>query len=214
MANNQISILGSTGLVGKELLSQTLDRGFQVKTLVRDPIKLEDLADKVHIVEGHYFEPEKLKETIKGSRAVLSTVGPQSKASPGQATEDYLASLSTIFDEMKAGSIQRFICILGAAVLAPDDKPQIQRKIMRFIMGIIARHLRDTKQAELQVISHSNLKWTALRPGMITRTEGSFISSEDHLANFKVDVRQLAGFMLDSIESDKWIGRAPLVATK
>lgn len=36
----KIAILGSTGFVGKVLLRKALDKGYQVKTLVRDPEKL------------------------------------------------------------------------------------------------------------------------------------------------------------------------------
>ena len=36
----KIAILGSTGFVGKTLLAKALERGYQVKTLVRDPEKL------------------------------------------------------------------------------------------------------------------------------------------------------------------------------
>ena len=43
----QITILGSTGQVGKAVVIEALKSGYQVKVLVRSPDKLGDLKEKV-----------------------------------------------------------------------------------------------------------------------------------------------------------------------
>ena len=73
----KIAILGSTGFLGKVLLKKALDKGYQVKTLVRNSEKLGDLKDKVEFIQGSMDQTDKLEETVAGTEAVLSTVPPQ-----------------------------------------------------------------------------------------------------------------------------------------
>jgi uncharacterized protein YbjT (DUF2867 family) len=52
----QITILGSTGQVGKAVVIEALKSGYEVKVLVRNPDKLGDLKEKVEIVEGNLLD--------------------------------------------------------------------------------------------------------------------------------------------------------------
>ena len=49
----QVTILGSTGQVGKAVINQALKAKYQVKVLVRNPEKLGDLKGKVQAVQGN-----------------------------------------------------------------------------------------------------------------------------------------------------------------
>jgi len=59
----KIAIFGSTGFLGKMLLEMALDKGYQVKTLVRNPDKLGELRDRVKFIQGDIFN-EKTKKTL------------------------------------------------------------------------------------------------------------------------------------------------------
>ena len=52
----KITILGSTGFVGKVLIKKAIAEGYQVKTLARNPEKLEEIKDKIEIIKGSVFE--------------------------------------------------------------------------------------------------------------------------------------------------------------
>ena len=209
----QLTLLGATGPVGRALLLRALEQNHDLKVLCRLPEKLGELQSRVQVVHGNYFDPDALGEAISGSHAVLSTIGPQQKPAAGITPERYVAALENLFAAMRAQGIDRFINILGAGALVENERPQLQRRIMRTVMGVIAGHILATKQAEYEAISSSGLNWTALRPGMITSTGGRFVPDTLRLANYKVDRDQLADFMLENLNSGEWIGKAPLVAT-
>ena len=72
----KITILGSTGFVGKVLIKKAIAAGYQVKTLARDPEKLEEIKDKIEIIKGSVFESSSVETAIEGAESVLSTIGP------------------------------------------------------------------------------------------------------------------------------------------
>jgi len=53
----KIAIFGSTGFVGKILINKAIAASYEVKTLARNPEKLEALKDKVEIIKRNVFEP-------------------------------------------------------------------------------------------------------------------------------------------------------------
>ena len=75
----KLTVLGSTGFVGKVLVEKALEQGHEIKTLVRNPDKLGELKDKLEVISGDYFNSEDLEKAINGTKAVLSTVGPPMK---------------------------------------------------------------------------------------------------------------------------------------
>jgi uncharacterized protein YbjT (DUF2867 family) len=52
----KITIFGSTGFVSKVLIKKAIAEGYQVKTLARNPEKLEEIEDKIEIIKGSVFE--------------------------------------------------------------------------------------------------------------------------------------------------------------
>jgi putative NADH-flavin reductase len=70
----KITILGPTGFVGKVLLEKALDKGYEVKILVRNPDRFGIYKDKVNYIEGSIFQTDKLEECFDGTEAVLLTV--------------------------------------------------------------------------------------------------------------------------------------------
>lgn len=59
----KIAILGSTGFVGKILINKAIAASYEVKTLARNPEKLQALRAKVTIIKGSVFEPLSIEES-------------------------------------------------------------------------------------------------------------------------------------------------------
>jgi uncharacterized protein len=210
----KIALLGSTGFVGKVLLKKALIANHIVKVLVRDQEKLGNYANKVEIIQGEYFDPEKLKLVISGTEAVISTIGAPGKNSPSK--EEYIKAMQTLISIMKDLNIKRFILIGGAATR--NKKNEIfgwRQNLLKFIINtFLGKHLIQIKQAEFQILLQSDLDWTIVRPPRIVSsfTKHTLNIDENKLYRSKVMVDDLAEFMLDQLVSDKWIRKTPLVS--
>ena len=71
----KIAIIGATGLIGTKILSESLDRGHQVKAIVRHPEKLPSHA-KLEPVQADVTRSDDLASKLAGSDVVISAFNP------------------------------------------------------------------------------------------------------------------------------------------
>jgi len=211
----KITILGSTGFVGKILVKRALEKGYEVKTLARNPDKLGDLKDKVEVVQGNYFNPEDLEKTVAGTEVVLSTVGPPQR-NP-QYPEKYETAMKDLVAILEQHSIRRIIHTGGAVHPGGENENWTPgRLLLRFFLNLVFKPGLKAKKLEWDVLKKSNLDWTLVRPPRIVKGElkGELSADEKNLASLQVNVEDLVNFMLEQISSKAWIKKAPLVANK
>jgi putative NADH-flavin reductase len=209
----KVAILGSTGFLGKVLLRRALDRGHQVRTLVRTPEKLGEFKELVEFVQGSVFEAADIEEAVRGTEAVLSTVGPPQRNPTGP--EKYEKAMRDLVAALEKHNIKRFIHTGGSVHSGGEDENwTIGRRLLGLVLNLMWKPGLVAKHLEWEVLKHSSLDWTLVRPPRITKGEptGKLVADEKNLASLKVNVADLADFMLDQIDSTDWTRKAPLVA--
>jgi putative NADH-flavin reductase len=210
----KVAILGSTGFVGKVLIHKAVASGYQVKTLARNPEKLDDIRDKVEIIQGSVFDPSAAEATIEGTEAVLSTIGPPQR-NPGNP-ELYEKAMKDIVRIMDKHGIKRYIHIGGAAHAGGENESwPLNRQFLRLFLRLFGKPILIAKNLEWEVLKSSELDWTLVRPPQIVkgRATGKLATDEKNLAGMWADVDDLTDFLLKQITSPEWIRKAPLVAT-
>jgi putative NADH-flavin reductase len=211
----KIAILGSTGFVGKVLIKKAIARGYEIKTLVRDPGKINELSDKINMIQGSVFESSSLKAVIEGTEVVLSTVGPPpgKPCNPGQ----YKDAMKNIVAIMDKHGIKRYIHIGGAVHRGGENEIwDFKRKLLRFFLNLMSKPILQAKEGEWEVLKSSNLDWTLVRPPRIASgsISANLYADEKYLYSLQIGVEDLTDFILDQIKSHEWIRKAPLVSSK
>ena len=169
--------------------------------------------DNVTFIEGNILQIEKLEQIVSGSDIVLSTVPPKMNT---KAPEKYAKLMEDWVSVFERNSIKRFIHIGGAVHGGGENENwTIGRKILRLFLTLFWRQGLVAKELEWEVLKRSNIDWTLIRPPRVTKDKStsSLIANEKSLAGMQVSVEDLADFILDQIDSDKWLKRAPLVAS-
>ena len=211
----KITILGSTGFVGKVLIRKAIASGYQVKTLARNPEKLEEIKDKIEIIEGSVFESSSVEAAIIGAEAVLSTIGPPQTGKLFDPHQ-YEKAMKEIVRIMDKNGIKRYIHIGGAGHSGGDDDVwNFSRKFLRLFLNLFGKQILVAKHLEWEVLKSSDLDWTLVRPPRISNemTSGSISVDEKNLKNLKVSVNDLTDFILQQISSKEWIRKAPLISS-
>jgi len=209
----KIAILGSTGFVGKVLVEKALDQGHEVKTLVRTPDKLGALKDRLEVIQGDYFNAADLEKTVKGTEAVISTVGPPMK-NP-KTPEKYEQGMQYLVNAMERQSITRLIHTGGAVHSGGEDECwTLGRRMLKLFLLLFWKSGLEAKRLEWEVLKKSNLDWTLVRPPRIIegKSDTAVKADDKNLASVQINVENLVEFMLEQLTSTQWIKKAPLVA--
>lgn len=210
----KIAILGSTGHLGKVLLEMAINKGYQVKTLVRNPEKLGEFRHRVEFIRGDKFNVEDVQRVVCGTEAVLSTVGPPNRNTGNP--EIYKKSMEDIVSMLEKENIRRFIHVGGAAHPGGENENwTFGRKFLKQMLSITGPKILEAKHLEWEVLKKSKLDWILVRPPAIIKGKsknGRLLIDEKNLGSLKVNVIDLSDFMLEQITSDIWIKKAPLIS--
>ncbi len=167
----KLTIFAATGGIGRHLLDQSVAAGHDVTVVVRDPSKI---TSPVRVVAGDLSrpDPDRLRSAVHGADAVLSGLGPRTRADAGIAAPGTLA----IIEAMKAADARRII-VVSAAPLAPVAVPGGPTPprfdpgdgfFMRHLFSHLARAMFREHYLDLALMEdelrHSGLDWSAVRP--------------------------------------------------
>jgi putative NADH-flavin reductase len=83
----KITIFGATGLTGKELVNQALERDLDVVCLVRR--ELDVRHPRLKVINGSITNLEQVRTAIEGSDAVISVLGSAPKVFGNKSTDVY-----------------------------------------------------------------------------------------------------------------------------
>ncbi|MFJ7736517.1 NAD(P)-dependent oxidoreductase [Lysinibacillus sp. NPDC097287] len=78
----RIVIIGGTGKVGRHIATKTLQNGFQVRMLVRNPEKLVNKDERIEVVMGNVQNIDTIRTVLKDCQIVVNTFGQPIKDKP------------------------------------------------------------------------------------------------------------------------------------
>ena len=208
----KLAILGATGSVGRELVTQALTVGHEVTALARAQPKPGEIDDRVALVLGDATSADAVGRTVKGSDAVLSALG-HAKGAP----DDLLAEASSnVIAAMQGDGVSRLVVLSSAAVADAADRPSLLYRAARVLLrAVMPRVVRDhRKQARL--IEESGLDWTIVRGPLVftdgPRTRLSHAGPIGRESGPRASRADLADFMLATATDDGFMRMKPLVS--
>ena len=88
-----LAVFGATGGVGREVVTQALDRGDHVTAYVRNPAKLDLAHPDLTVTGGDLTDAGAVQRAVHGADAVISALGPSlDRKATGAATASARAS--------------------------------------------------------------------------------------------------------------------------
>jgi len=206
-----ILVLGATGPTGRLIVRQALARHYDVTALVRSPEKAADLQG-VRLVTGDARDPTALHEALQGRDAVVSALG--TPVSPFREVTLLSSATRALVAAMEATGVSRLVAITGIG--AGDSAGHAGFLFDKVILPLLLRHVYADKNRQEAVIRASDLDWVLVRPAILNDkpARGTVRAMED-LSGFHgggIAREDVARFVLDQVESDRWLRRSPAIA--
>ena len=209
-----VALLGATGMVGNFLLREALARGLNVRALARAPAKLDELRDRITIIQGDARDPAAIKELLQGSDAVISALGPV-KADGDAARFISTTVTGNVLQAMGDAGISRYMVVSGAAVVMPGDERNLLGWWIRKLAQIGLRDTLRDKQAEYELLSRSSADWILVRCPLID-PEPFHVAPRASLQTppaFRLRAGELARFMIYQIDSMEFSRQGPFLGS-
>ena len=194
----KIVLWGSTGLTGREVLSQALDAGHKVKIIIRNIDQIKTDHNNLSVMQGDVLNPQSVMEAVTNGDVVISALG--SGASFKQArkpTTLYSKGFANIVAAMRKKKIRRFIALLSVGTVPDPNEAFIHKKIIR---PLIRGTYDDMRRAENVLAECDDIDWTGVRPLRLMNTPrtGKYRTSVDILPAGGVEISRadVAEFML------------------
>jgi len=207
----KLALVGATGFVGKAVLNEALQRGYEVTAIARDPKKIEINSDKLTLETADAYDSGKLAEILKGHDAIVSAFN-AGWTNPN-LYNDFLKGSEAIQEAAKQAGVKRLLVVGGAGSLyaAPGiqlvDTPQFPAE---WKAGATAArdYLNILKKEE-------ELDWTFLSPAIHLhpgeRTGKFRLGTDepvfDEKGHAEISVEDMAAAIIDELENNRFVKR-------
>lgn len=232
----RVLVVGATGGTGGLLVEQLLERGLEVRAVVRAPERLPSglsAAEQLHVVTASLLDlsDAELADLVGGCGAVASCLGHNLTwqgvyGPPRQLVTQAVRRLCAAVSAHRPESPVRFVLMNTAGNRNRDLAERIslaERGVMGLVRLLLPPHADNEGAAEvLRTTAHASLEWAVVRPDTLTNdpevTAYEVYPSPRRSALFnpgKTSRINVAHFMADLITDDgvwgRWRGQMPVI---
>ncbi|MFA9560495.1 NAD(P)H-binding protein [Evansella sp. AB-rgal1] len=207
---DKVAIIGGTGKVGRYIANKALQKGYQVRMLVRNPEKSSYIDNGIEIVKGEIQNLETIKKLIKGCNIVVNTFG-----QPVRATPMYSELTKNLLVLMKEVNIRRYIGVSGGSLTIEGDRKNFTNIFAAKVFEVFfSKMMRDKKREWEILFNNKEINWTLIRlPFVVEGAEiGSIKESVTDMPGRKIQNQDIATFIINQIESSKYIHKSPFIS--
>jgi putative NADH-flavin reductase len=219
----KLTIVAATGGIGQQVVTQAIVAGHDVTAVVRNPARVTANVRTVQ-VDMTAADPITLESAIGGSDAVLSCLGPRTRAEDGVVTP----GIRAVIEAMVATGVRRIVVVSAAPIgtMPTPNRPHPPKHdpgegvVMRYVLTPIVKKVLRGNYIDLalmeELLRDSHLDWTAIRPPRLTDgpLTGTYRTAVGH--NLRrgplVSRADVAHYMLRVLDQPETIRRAMGIA--
>lgn len=152
----KLAVFGATGRVGQKVIELALQKGWEVRALVRDPLKANGISSEAVKIVGDVKNREDVQNTLKGCDLVFSGLSTDK-------TDTLSKAIPIIIEEMNKVTIKRIVTIGTAGILNSrfeKDKYRFETSESKRKKTFAAEEHKKVYEA----LSKSELDWTIVCP--------------------------------------------------
>lgn len=204
----KIIVFGATGGVGRHVVNQALQAGYEVTAFVRDLTKLQIENDHLHVIRGDATNAEEVSAAIAGHDAVVSCLGSNKMVAKSTQLEEMTQH---IVAGMEAHHVKRIVYTASAGI--NNELPGVGGKM---VMKMLQNVLTDHRHAVDLIQAHKDLQYTIVRPLGLTNDDytGEYREAKEGVPENARNIPRadVAHFILKALGDDTYIGESVGIA--
>lgn len=201
----KVLIIGATGPTGRELTTQALDAGHDVRLFARNPRAVSIWSPRLEVMQGDVREWKTVPPAMLGVEAVLSALG---TSGDWRETTLYSEGSKAILWGMAEAGVRRLVCVTSNGTIDDPNEPFARRMIFRRLL----RHVSDDQRKAEECIRASNAEWTIVRPARLSngpkRSRYEVESEKPAGEAYEISRADLAEFMVREMVAKKFVQQA------
>ncbi len=198
-----ITIFGSTGMVGRQVVELGLAMGYTLRAFGRNVFETFSTERKnLELFKGAVFDPDEVAAALENTDAVISVLG---GAFDGTDKTRSLG-MKTIVEAMEKKGIKRIVALGGLGVLQADEHTLIMdsKAFPPMYKAVSEEHFKA-----YNYLVDSALDWTIFCPPMIldAAVSGDYATNRNYPAKgaFNISAGDLADAMLGEVEGVEFL---------
>lgn len=157
-----ITIIGASAGVGLEAVKRALERNHFVTTLSRSTINLPDNPRLKKLI-GSATQKEDILLSIKNADAIIVAIGTGTSMKPTTLYSDFA---KLIVEALTENNLSIPVIVL-TGFGAGDSWNYQPNLLMKLFFKFLLKDVYADKTKMEEIISHSELNWTIVRPGLL-----------------------------------------------
>ena len=207
----KLTIIGSTGGTGQEVVKQALAQGHELTVLVRKPEKLKQKNENLLVIQGDILDFALVERSIQRQDGVLCNLG----APPTDKNCLRAKGTENIIRAMEKTGVRRLIC--QSALGVGDSRALLPFHYRYFLVPLMLRHVYADHEIQEKLIKKSQLDWVIVRPAILTDGEltGSYeqdVALDNSTIKLKISRADVADFMLKQLTKNTYLHKAPCIS--
>lgn len=158
--SKKVAVIGATGFVGKQVVNELSNRGYEVNAIARDSSKVE-AKDNINAISADVNNVEELAKVLEGNDAVINTFNP-GWTNPN-LYDDFLNGSKKIESAVEKSGVKRFITVGGAGSLFIDGNQLVDGPDFPADIKPGATAARDYLN---EIKKNETLDWTFFSPAI------------------------------------------------
>jgi len=202
----KIIVFGSTGTIGKHVITQALDEGHEVTAFTRDISKIKLSHKRLHKLSGDVMDPASVEASIPEHDVVMVVLGAGRKGGV-RAT-----GTRNIINAMKAHDMKRLICQSSLGV--GDSRINLNFFWKYIMFGLLLRPAYADHELQEYYVRKSDLDWTIVRPAAFIDGEHTGVYKHGILdieesPLLKISRADVADFLVKQLTDLRYMHKSP-----
>lgn len=207
----RVTVFGGTGPAGLLVIERALAAGHEVVAFARSPAKVPTRMG-LTVVQGELNDVAAMERALKGSRAVISLLGPGPKVVRGELS----SGVQRMLDVAKAQGVERVIVLATPSAAAPEDRRDWLFGALVLSVKLGLRAAYDEIVAIGEAVRSSPLNWTLVRVPLLInggptgQVRAGFLGTG--VVRARLTRSDLAQFFVDQLDDSRWSRSAPAIS--